>query len=124
MRARDAGDAIGAAKRGGDVAPEHVPRAARGQPPPGHVLGVGPEQVAHGPLVRHLLLAVQGAHGVQGGHGGGEAAVDSQDAAVDEGGERQIVKCVRAVPPNVRGAVLADALVVEAVDLNMTRARK
>ena len=47
--------------------------------PAAAVVGVGPQQVAHGPLVRHLLHAVQLAHVVQRVDGGREAAVQAED---------------------------------------------
>ena len=47
----------------------------------------------------------------------GQAAVHAKDLAVDDGGEIQTVKHLRAVLPWVRVAVLPDALVVETVHL-------
>lgn len=43
--------------------------------------------------------------------------MDTEDAAVDEGGEREVVKHISAVAPDVDRAVLAQALVVEAINL-------
>jgi hypothetical protein len=67
--------------------------------------------------VRHLLLPVERAHLVERADGGGEAPVHREDAPVDERAEREVVKGVGGGAPDGGGAVLADALVVEAVDL-------
>lgn len=40
---------------------------------------VGPEQVTHGPIMRHLLLPVNCPDLVQGLDGGGEAAMHAED---------------------------------------------
>ena len=37
--------------------------------------------------------------------------------SVDDGGETEVVKDLRAVPPDCDGAELAEALVIKAVDL-------
>ena len=98
---------------------KHHSHPSRRQAPPIDVLlRVGPHQVAHRPLVRHLLLPVQRADRVQGRHGGAEPAVHRKHAArVDRRRERQVVEAVGAGAPDVGVAVLAHALVVEAVDL-------
>ena len=49
---------VGLVEAGADVAPEEVAGAPGGQAPALDVLGVAPQQVAHRPVVRHLLLAV------------------------------------------------------------------
>ena len=92
---------------------------SRRQPPPLDVLlRVRPQQVAHRPLVRHLLLPVYRAEAVERGHRRAEPAVHGKDAAVvDRGGQREVVEAVGAGAPHVGVAVLAHALVVEAVDL-------
>jgi hypothetical protein len=67
--------------------------------------------------VRHLLLAVKRAHLVERADSGAQAPVDGEDAPVDERAEREVVEGVGGGAPDGGGAVLADALVVEAVDL-------
>ena len=91
--------------------------AARAEPPAVNVLGVGPEEVAHGALVRHLLLAVDDADLVQRVDGRAQAAVHGEHAVLDDRRQRQVVKHLGAVPPHVDRAVLAQALVVKAVHL-------
>jgi len=60
VRAADELQAVGLVEVRADVAAKQVARAARAQAPAGDVLGVGPQQVAHGAIVRHLLLAIDG----------------------------------------------------------------
>lgn len=98
-------------------------------------VGVGPEEVAHGPVVRHLLLPVDRAY-LQGGlrevssitrarrthlvdarQVRAQPAMDAEDTAVDDSSEGEVVEDLAAVAPDVRGAVLALALVEEAVHL-------
>lgn len=47
----------------------------------------------------------------------GQPAVHAKDFFLNEGGQRQVVEDLRAVPPHVHAAVLPQALVVEPVDL-------
>ena len=65
----------------------------------------------------HLLEPVQRPDVVEGVDGGAEAAVEAEDLPVDERREGQVVEEVGEVLPHVGVAVLAQALVVEAVDL-------
>ncbi len=93
--------------------------------------------------MRHFLFPVDGADLVQSLDGGRQAAVNTEDLrvkqtharqpgqtqpssladgrsahfAVDDGGERQIVEDLGAVPPHRDRAVLPQTLVVEAVHL-------
>lgn len=66
----------------------------------------------------HLLDSVEGANVVEGVDARGETAVKTEDLVVDEGGEGEVVEEVGKVLPDVCVAVLAQALVVEAVDLS------
>ena len=100
-----------------DVLAERVSRASRRYAPSAPVIRVGPEQVAHGPLVRHLLYAVERPDVVERVDAGREAAVEAEDLVVDQRGEGEVVEEVGEVFPHVGVAVLAQALVVEAVDL-------
>lgn len=47
-----------------------------------------------------------------------EASVEAEDLVVDEGGEGEVVEQVGKVLPDIGVSVLAEALVVEAVDLS------
>ena len=57
------------------------------------------------------------AHLVERADGRAQPPVHREDAPVDERAEREVVKGVGRGAPDGRGAVLAHALVVEAVDL-------
>ena len=110
------------------------------------VVGVGPQQVAHGSLVRHLLHAVQLADVVQRIDGRGQTActaphdksatvidyirliierggltVQTEDLVVHHGRQRQVVEQVRVHLPHVCVAVLAHALVVESVPVHTVK---
>ena len=102
----------------GDVRPEEDAYAALGDAPRGDgVVGVRPEEVAHGALVGHFLDPVEVADAVEGGGPGREAAVDAEDAPPDEGRYGEVVEEVCEGVPDAEAAELADALVVEAVHL-------
>jgi hypothetical protein len=68
--------------------------------------------------VRHLLDPVQSPDVIESVDAGGQTAVQAEDLVVDEGGEGQVVEEVGEVLPDVGVAVLAQTLVVEAVDLS------
>lgn len=109
--------AVVVVERLGDILAERVSSTSGRDSPAAPVVGVGPEQVAHGTLVGHLLYPVQRANVVERVNAGGETTVQTEDLAVDEGGEGKVVKEVGEVLPDIGVAVLAQALVVEAVDL-------
>ena len=115
--ARDEFDGVGRVELCDDVAAEEVAGAARREPPPVNVLRIRPHQVAHRAVVRHLLLPVDDADLVERVDRGREAAVDAEDLVLDDGREREVVEDLGAIPPHVDRTVLAQALVVEAVDL-------
>lgn len=105
-----------------NILAKRVAGTTRRDSPAASVIRVGPQQVAHGALVGNLLDAVQGADVVQCVNAGRETAVKAENLVVDEGGQRQVVEEVGEVFPDVSVAVLAQTLVVEAVDLgDLTR---
>lgn len=118
----------------------------------GRTLWVRPQKVAHGALVRHLLLSVDCSnlacgeemksepttksqtrakltwpkvetdggevrHLVERCDGGGKAAVDVEDPAVDHGRQGNVVEEFCTIPPHVDGPILAQALVVKTIHL-------
>lgn len=92
--------------------------AAGRNAPPAAIVGVGPEQVAHGALVGDLLDAVELADVIEGINAGGEAAVQTENGVFDEGGEGEVVEEVSKEFPYIGTAVFADAFVVKAVNLS------
>lgn len=67
--------------------------------------------------MRHFLDAVQGSNVIQCVDAGRKTAVETEDLVVNEGSQRQVIEQVGKVFPDVGVAVLAQALVVESVDL-------
>mmetsp|Transcript_17003 Transcript_17003/g.38268 ORF Transcript_17003/g.38268 Transcript_17003/m.38268 type:complete len:277 (-) Transcript_17003:283-1113(-) len=100
-----------------DVLSEGEPGPPGRDAPSDPVVRIAPEEVAHGSVVGHLLHAVERADLVQGIDGGGEAAVEAEDVVLDHRGEGEVVEEAHEEVPDVGGAVLADTLVVKAVDL-------
>ena len=66
----------------------------------------------------HLLYAIQAPDVVEGVDAGAKAAVKTEDLVINEGGKRKVVEEVGKVFPHVCVAILAQAFVVEAVDLS------
>lgn len=100
-----------------DVLAKSVAGTSGGDAPATAVVGVGPEQVAHGAFVGHLLNSVEGADVIEGVDARRQSAVEAEDLVLDEGGEGEVVKEVGEGLPDVGVAVLPQALVVEAVYL-------
>lgn len=67
--------------------------------------------------MRNFLDTVEGADVVKGINARGETSVEAEDLVVDKGGQGKIIKQVRKVLPDIGIAILAEALVVESVDL-------
>lgn len=105
-----------------DILPKGVTSTSGRDPPSTPVIGVGPEQVAHGSFMRNFLDPVESPDVVEGVDARGEAAVKAEDLVVDEGGEREVVEQVGEILPHIRVSVLPQALVVETVHLrNLSR---
>lgn len=82
------------------------------------VVGITPQQIAHGSLMRHLLQAVQRADVVERVDRRTEPPVQAEYLPVHQRGQRQEIEQIREVFPHGRVAVLAQAFVVEAVYLS------
>ena len=96
---------------------EGVSRPPGRYSPPSPIIRVGPEQIAHGPLVGNLLEPVQGSDVVQGVDAGRESAMKTEDLTIHESCERKVVKQVGEVFPDVGIAVLPQAFIIEPVHL-------
>lgn len=118
VRASNQGQAVVVVEGLGDILAKGVAGTTGGDSPAAAVVGVGPEQVAHWALVGNLLNPVQSADVVERVDARRKAAVKAEDLVVDEGGEGQVVEEVGEVLPDVGIAVLAQALVVETIDLS------
>lgn len=117
MSSSDQRETVVVVERFRDILAKRVSRTSWRYSPSAAVIWIGPEEIAHRALVGNLLNTIESSDVVQGIDGWGEAAVEAENLVVDEGGEREIVEEVGEVLPDVGVAVLAEALVVEAVDL-------
>mmetsp|Transcript_33949 Transcript_33949/g.102280 ORF Transcript_33949/g.102280 Transcript_33949/m.102280 type:complete len:295 (-) Transcript_33949:520-1404(-) len=100
-----------------DVRAERVPRAPGRDAPAAALVRVRPDQVAHGPLVRDLLEAVQLLDVVDRVQRRAQPRVRAEDRVLDRRRQRQRVEERRELLPHRRVAVLPQTLVVEPVDL-------
>lgn len=117
MRTRDERKPVVVVESLADVLTECVSSSSGAYSPSAAVVGVGPKQIAHRTLVRHLLYPVQCTDVIKRVNAGRETSVKTEDLVVDERGKRQEVEQVCEVLPDVGVAVFAQALVVEAIHL-------
>lgn len=75
-----------------NVLAESVTGTTRRDSPAAAVVGVGPEEIAHGPLMRYLLDAVQGSDVVEGVDAGRKTTVQTEDLVVNQGSEGKVVE--------------------------------
>lgn len=116
------GQAIVVVERLRNVLSKCVARTTRGYSPTAPVIRVRPEEVAHGPLVRHLLDTIEGTDVVEGINTRRQPSVQAEDLIIDQGSKREVVEEVCEVLPDIRIAILSQAFVIEAVDLgNLAR---
>lgn len=81
------------------------------------ILGIAPDQITKGTLVRDLLGASYDADLIDSSDFGAETAVNAENLAVDNGSENKEVKNLAARLPNGRISILLLALFIESVDL-------
>ena len=67
--------------------------------------------------MRHFLQSVKAADIVERINGRRQATMETKDLVLDHGREREVVKDVCKVAPDIWAAILAQSLVVKAVDL-------
>lgn len=117
MRPRHQRQTIVMIERLRNVLTEGVSRASWTDSPAASVIGIRPQKIAHGTLMRYFLNSVERADVVERVDTGRQTAVQAEDLVVNEGGQGQVVEEVREELPHVRIAILAQALIVEAVHL-------
>ena len=117
MRSSDQRQAVVVIERLTNILAKGIPRSSRANTPSTPIIRITPEQITHGALMRHLLNPIERADIVERVDAGRQAAVQTEDLVVDERGQGQVVEQVGKVLPHVGVAVLAQAFVVEAVDL-------
>ena len=81
------------------------------------IIGIGPQQVAHGSLMGYFLDAIQSPDVVEGINGRREAAVQTENLVVDKGSQREVVEEVGEIFPHVCVSVFPEAFIVEAINL-------
>jgi len=117
MGAADEFQSVDLVELGGDLGSEQ-PTCTPWRCRPGvDLFRIRPHEVAEGPFVGDLAQPFDGAHLVQGAQVRREATMHTQDPSIDDSGQRQVIEHFCAIPPGIGVAVLALALVVEAVDL-------
>jgi hypothetical protein len=117
MRSCHQGQAIVVIEGLGNVLTKGVACTSWTDTPSTTVIRVTPQQITHGTLMRHLLDSVERSDVVKGIDTGRKTAVKAEDLVVDEGGQGKVVEEICEVFPDIGVSVLAQALVVEAVDL-------
>ena len=100
-----------------NVLPERVPSATWGNSPPTAVVGVWPEQVANGALVWHFLDSIELVDIIKGFDVGWEAAMQAKYLIFHHCWQRQVIEEFDKSVPDIGTAVLALALIIEAVHL-------
>jgi len=118
MSSSDSSKAVRVVELLRDVLAEGVAGATGGDAPATAIIGVRPEEIADGALVGHFLDAVELSDLVQGVDRGGETTVETEDLLFDDSGQGQVVEELSENFPDVGVAVLAEALVVETVNLS------
>lgn len=117
VRPRDQFQTVGVVEVLRNVLAESKASASWRDAPAVTVVRVRPQQVAHGSLVGHFHLSVDLLDLFQGVQVWRESSVQTEDLVLDDCSQRQQVEEVGVVLPDVGVAVLAQAFVVESVDL-------
>jgi hypothetical protein len=94
-----------------------VARTTGRNAPTTSVIGITPEQIAHGPLVGNFLEPVERANVVERVDRRTETTMQTEDLIFDQGSKGQVIEQVGKIFPDVRVAVLSQTLVVEAIHL-------
>mmetsp|Transcript_7045 Transcript_7045/g.18173 ORF Transcript_7045/g.18173 Transcript_7045/m.18173 type:complete len:311 (+) Transcript_7045:154-1086(+) len=117
VRPGDEGQPVDVVELLADVPTKQITRPSGTETPAGNFLWVAPQQVAHGPLVRHLLLPVDAPDLIDRRDARRQAPVHAQHHPIHQRSQAQIIKHLHAVPPHVECVVLSQALIVEPVNL-------
>ena len=99
----------------GDVLTKTVAGASWWNTPAASVIGVGPQKIADRSLVGRLLNAIELTDLIEGVNAGWQTTMQAEDLVLNDSCERQIIEELRELFPHVGVAVLAKALIIEAV---------
>lgn len=83
-----------------------VAGTTRAYSPAASVIGIRPEEVAHGAFVGYFLYSVERSDVVKSIDTGRETAMKTEDLVVNQGGEWEVIEEVREIFPHVGIAVL------------------
>jgi len=83
MSAGHKSQAVAVVERFGYILTERITSTSGGDTPSTAVIGVGPEEIAHRPLVGDFLEAIESPDVVEGVDGGAETPVEAKDLAID-----------------------------------------
>ena len=70
-----------------NVLSESVAGSSRVHAPPGTVIGVAPEQIAHWAFMRHFLEPLQSSNVIEGFDAGGEPSMEAEELILNHSGE-------------------------------------
>lgn len=104
-------------EHGHNISSKQIPRSPRRQTPSVDLFRIRPHEIAHGSIVRHLLLPINDAYLIQRINAGTESSVHGEYLVFDDGREREIIEYLRAIPPNIDAPVLSQTFVVKSVHL-------
>lgn len=116
MRAADQLQIVQLVELVGHLGAEEPACAPRRHGPRFDIFWIAPHEIAEGSFMRHFYFSVDESDLINGADVGRETSVDAQHLAFNERRDAEIVEHLGAVLPWVRISVLADDLVIEAVD--------
>ena len=99
------------------VLAKNKPRTSRTRSPTCVVVRVAPQQVTHRAFVRDLLYSINLPNAVESVKLGTETSMKTKQFILNETGQRKVVEYVSEVLPDVGVPILAETLVVKAIDL-------
>ena len=98
-----------------DILSETIASSSWRDTPTTSVIRVGPEQVADRSFVGCLLDTIQLSDLIQSVNTRGETSMKAEDLVLDDSSQRQVVKELSELLPDIGVAVLAQALIVKAI---------
>jgi hypothetical protein len=121
MRPSDGRKTVAMVKGGGNIRAKGKSGSPRRNAPPGSIVRITPQEIAHGSFVRHFLHAIQLSHVIQSVNARTETAVQTKNGIFHHGREGKVIKQIGKELPHVGRSVFAHAFVVKSVDLgNLT----
>lgn len=100
-----------------NILPERVSCATGRDTPTASVIGITPEQIAHGSFMGNFLDTIKRTDVIKGIDGRTEASVKAENLVINKSGEGKVVEKVGEIFPDIGIAVFTQALVVEAIHL-------